>query len=128
MADDFLADMAEMNTLAVDLGGASKRVLEDASAVVRKGIFDVVADAQTFVPVDTAATKNSIHAAAAGTNRAPAPGDLDVEAGPTTEYAPDVEYGTVNMAPRSFMGPAHDRNTPAVVKGLADAATRRVLG
>lgn len=129
---DFLADMAEMNTLAIDLAGAPLRIKADASTVLVKGITDVVADAKVFVPVDTAATQNSIHAAATGTDRPPKAGplgDLDVEAGPTTEYSPELEYGApgLDRAPQAFMGPAFDRNTPAVVEGLEVAATKRVL-
>lgn len=117
-------DVHELNQLAVDLTDAGPEVTERASQVVRKGILDVVADAQVLVPVDTAATRNSIHAAATGTDRPPMPGDLDVEAGPTTHYSPHLEYGTVNMAPHAFMGPAFDRNAPDVVRALEDVAGR----
>lgn len=131
MTDRFLADMDELNTFTKDLEGASQRVLVDSSKVLVKGILDVVADAQVFVPVDTGATRGSIHAAHAGTDTPIRAHDLtlDVEAGPTTEYAPELEYGAPgrDQPPRAFMGPAFDRNTPDVVKGLEIAATKRVI-
>ena len=62
MSDDFTLEMNELNRLAVDLGRASITAPLKASAAIRKTAFDIEATAKTFVPVDTGATKNSIHA------------------------------------------------------------------
>jgi hypothetical protein len=35
------------------------------------------------------------------------------------DYGPDVEFGTVNMAPYAYMGPALDRHTPGFLAALA---------
>ena len=118
MADGISVDASGLNQLTADLLGASRRARHEASAIVRDSIDAVVGTAQAIVPVDTRRTQRSIHAAAAGTDRPPAAGDLDVEAGPTTHYAPDLEYGTSKMGPRAFMGPALDRHTPQFVERM----------
>lgn len=117
MSDSFMAEMNELNRLAVDLGKASATAPIKASQAIRKTAFDIVATAQTFVPVDTGATKNSIHATSADARPLGA-GSLVADIGPTTEYAPHLEFGTVNMAPHAFMGPAADRHTPDLAKAL----------
>lgn len=117
MSDDFMIEMNELNRLAVDLGRASITAPLKASAAIRKTAFDIEATAKTFVPVDTGATKNSIHASAAD-GRPLGAGSLVADIGPTTDYAPHLEYGTVNMAPHAFMGPAADRHTPDLAKAL----------
>ena len=55
--------------------------------------------AKELVPVDTGATKNSIEVH-------PGPGDAEASVGPSTEYAPFLEFGTRRMAARPFMVPA----------------------
>ena len=115
MADSFDIEMAELNTLARDLSNAGVRVGARAALVIRKTAMDVIATAQTFVPVDTGATKTSIGADFEGDGRSAA---MAAEIGPTTNYAAHLEYGTVNMAPHAFMGPALDKHTPSFVDAL----------
>lgn len=78
---------------------------------------NVKENAQRFVPIDTQATWLSIHtgdAGGGGINGGPVPdgppvvvGDgWSIDIGPTTYYAPFLEWGTVHMAPRPFMLPA----------------------
>ena len=62
------------------------------------------------VPVDTGATKNSITA-----NRID---ELAWEVGPTTEYAPALEFGTVKMRARPFMIPALEDEGPRIEKAI----------
>jgi HK97 gp10 family phage protein len=114
-------DVTELNRLAGDFDRADRTAGRRASAVVRKTAYDVVATAQTFVPVDTGATKGSIYASAL-TGGPLGPESLAAEVGPTTEYAPHLEFGTAKMAPYAFMGPAMDRHGPAFVDGLAQVA------
>lgn len=121
MSDRFLFDMAELNTLAVDLAEAGPRVLVEASKVVRKTAFDIAATAQTFVPVDTGATRSSI---GVDTDQA----GLGATIGPTTHYAPYLEFGTSRMAPRAFMGPALDKHTPEFLEAMAVLAALVTLG
>lgn len=111
----FSVDVDELNSLAFDLGEAGVRATVGAAAVVQKTAQDVVATAQQLVPVDTSATKNSIGAD-------PADSGLTAVIGPTTEYAHFLEYGTVNMPPYAFMGPALDRHTPDFVSAMEQLA------
>jgi len=119
MADDFLIEMEGLNTLVADLTVTADRETRRAgSALVRATAYRVVGTAQQLVPVDTGTTKSSIHASTP--SGGPLSGfSLEAEIGPTTEYAPHLEFGTVKMAPHAFMGPALDRHTPDFVDGAA---------
>lgn len=119
MADSIHVDTSELRELAVDLALAGARVGAAAAGVVRKTAFDVVATAQQLVPVDTGATRASIGVDFEGDGRS---ASMAATVGPTTDYAPHLEYGTVNMAPRPFMGPALDRHTPVFVEALGQIA------
>ena len=93
-------DTSEVAAFAADLGDAASRVVAAAKTVVAKSAHDVAAIAQGRVPVDTGDTKNSIGADIDG---------LTAVIGPTTYYAPFLEYGTYKMPPRPFMEPAADQ-------------------
>lgn len=75
--------------------------------IVRKGAFDVQAQAKTFAPVDTGNLKNSITSEEAEA--------LRWIVGTVVEYAPHQEYGTVNQSGQPFMRPAVERVRPAYV-------------
>lgn len=62
--------------------------------------------------VDTGATMNSINA-----RRDDAEG-LSWKIGPSTEYAPFIEYGTVYMRARPFMTPALESEGPRFVEAM----------
>lgn len=106
-------DVSELNRLAVDLdewAGPATRV--QVARALDKTSVDITTTAQTFVPVDTGATKSSI-----GWERVD---QLAREIGPTTEYAPYLEMGTSVMAPYAFMGPALDRHAPDLVDAIEE--------
>lgn len=105
------ADTSGLDRLVADLAHAGITVPAEASVAVRKTAHDIIATAQQLVPVDTGATRASI-----GADFGPA--GLSAVIGPTTEYAPHLEYGTSRMAPRAFMGPALDVHTPAFVEAV----------
>jgi HK97 gp10 family phage protein len=107
-------DVSQLNRLEVDLTTASIRVQVGSERVVRKTALDCEAIAKTFCPVDTGATVNSIGTDMETVTRA--------VVGPTTEYAPCLEFGTYKMAPRAFMGPAMDRVTPDFIAALEHLA------
>ncbi len=111
-------DFSELNQFTHRLETATGQLDNRARGAVRKTAFDIVATAQRFVPVDTGATKNSIYATFAG-NAAYAQADI----GPTTAYAPHLEYGTVRMAAHAFMGPALDRHAPDLARALGQIGT-----
>lgn len=123
MADDFAIEMEGLNTVAASLEHADRETRLTGSALVRATAFGVVATAQDFVPVDTGTTKSSIHASAPSGGSLAA-FSLEAEIGPTTEYAPHLEFGTVNMAPHAFMGPALDRHTPEFLAAAEEIAGR----
>ena len=87
-----------------------------ASLAVRRTGFAIVRDAKRFVPVDTGRTRNSI-----GMNYTGGGDHMSAECGPTTNYAPYLEFGTSRMAPHAFMGPAADRNLPDFVEAIRQA-------
>lgn len=106
------ADASELNQLTRELGSSAATAGVKAARVVAKTAFDVTATAQQLVPVDTSATKQSIHPTLEN-------GGLVAEIGPTTAYAPYLEYGTSRMPPHAFMGPALDRHVAEFVDALS---------
>ena len=102
------ADWSEVNELAADLGKAGLGAARKAQQVVAKAAADVQRTGaaiaqQLFKPppegASTGATANSI-----GVDLED--GGLAASIGPTTSYAPYLEFGTRRMSPRPFMGPA----------------------
>lgn len=113
--DQFYLDMAELNTVAVDLATAAGSVGARASLVVRKTAQDIEATAKQFAPVDTGNLKASIGTDVTGDGRF---GAIEAEIGPTASYGGFVEWGTSRHAPQAFMGPALDRHSGDFVKAL----------
>lgn len=125
-------DVSQVHELASDILGNASLVPAKAQEIVALAGYSVVADAQTFAPVDTGNLKNSISVDVDG---------LKFEAGPTAEYGEYVEEGAEPHAipnafgygpdfgteddfhpgnsPQPFMGPAFDRHEPRAVKALA---------
>lgn len=105
-----------LDQLLVDLATSPARAAERVEVAMRKTGSDIEGTAKTLVPVDTGATRASIH-----TDTAHAGSTITVEVGPSTHYAPYLEYGTSKMAPQAFMGPALDRHAPELEKAVAEA-------
>jgi HK97 gp10 family phage protein len=80
--------------------------LEDLVQLVAR---NVEKRAKDVVPVDTGATKNSIYVDLDG---------LSARVGPTTEYSPFLEFGTVHMSARPFMIPSLEAERPNLQKGV----------
>lgn len=100
----------DFNDVTARIDRADKRVAEMAPKLVKRVALAVEATAKLFCPVDTSATVNSI-----GVD--PSDDGLSAVIGPTTSYAPFLEYGTSKMAPYAFMGPALDRHSWELVSG-----------
>jgi HK97 gp10 family phage protein len=79
------------------------KVLEIAARNVEKG-------GKEKVPVDTGATKNSIAASRID--------ELTWEVGPTTEYAPAIEFGTWKMGARPFMTNTLEAERPRLTAAI----------
>ena len=114
------ADWSEVNELAADLGKAGLGAARKAQQVVAKAAADVqrtgAATAQhLFKPppegASTGATAYSI-----GVDLED--GGLAASIGPTTSYAPYLEFGTRRMSPRPFMGPALDAVEPSFTAAM----------
>jgi HK97 gp10 family phage protein len=80
--------------------------LEDLVELVAR---NVEKRAKDVVPVDTGATKSSIFVDRKG---------LSATVGPTTEYAPFLEFGTVHMSARAFMTPSLEAERSNLEKGV----------
>lgn len=114
------ADASQLRALSVTLRGQPAKARTLASQIIRKSGFDIAAQSkaraqQLFKPppegTSTGATANSI--------KSHMKGDLEVEVGPTTYYAPFLEFGHRTrgggfVAPKPFMGPGFDAVMPSV--------------
>jgi len=101
----------DLDSLASDLAGASKKVQSHADKAIRKCGADLVRIAQQRAPVDTGALRASIGMGIIGVAK--------VEVGPTVHYAPYQEYGTYRMRAQPYMHPAADEVTPSCELALA---------
>ena len=114
------ADWSEVRALAADLSKAGLGAARKAQQVVAKAAADVqrtgaATAQQLFKPppegASTGATANSI-----GVDLED--GGLAASIGPTTSYAPYLEFGTRRMSPRPFMGPALDAVEPSFTAAM----------
>jgi HK97 gp10 family phage protein len=99
--DDVLAGF--LREIATADGHASDASMETAERVE--------ATARAIAPKLTGATAASIHVDRTKNG---------AEVGPTTPWAPFVEYGTWKDAPQPFMGPAAERHQDELAKFLQD--------
>lgn len=105
----------QVRALVAEQAIARARVLPLVRVALLKTGNDIARDAKAianakFSDKATGATANSISASMVNATTA--------EVGPTTYYAKFVEDGTSRMAPKPFMGPAAERNTPAFLQAL----------
>lgn len=110
----------DLNTVTADLQRAGGRIGARGAQVLRKSALQVEAIGKLFCPVDTGNLKSTIGTSFGGDGRS---GGMSAEIGPTADYGGYVEYGTRNMAPHAYMGPALDRVTPsyiAAAEAIAD--------
>ncbi|QHK19395.1 hypothetical protein GU243_06155 [Pseudarthrobacter psychrotolerans] len=114
----FEIDGSEFTRLADQLERAGEAVSFLVRGAVKKATLDIAADAKNFAPVDTGNLKNSIHTSLAGSNANVAQGTIQAQA----NYSKYVEFGTSRTAPQAFMGPAADRNEPALQQALGQIA------
>jgi HK97 gp10 family phage protein len=102
----------ELNTITYELERANGQIGAKGAAVIRRSAHQVEAVAKLFCPVDTGHLKGTIGVDVDGDGRF---GAMSAEIGPTAHYGGYVEFGTRNMAPHAYMGPALDRVTPSFV-------------
>ena len=90
--------------------GKLKDVLQIAARNIEKDSKQRMHD---WPAVDTGDTVNSIMAHPADRE------GLAWRIGPTTDYAPFVEFGTVKMRARPFMVPASEQEKPRLIRALS---------
>lgn len=110
-------DLADVDRLVIDLGKVGPEIEPLVRLVTAKTLNDTEASAKLRAAVDTGAMKGSIGSDTDSDG-------MGGEVGPTVEYAPYVEYGTVHMGPQPFMGPAFDENVPEYVAALESVGGR----
>lgn len=102
----------DLTGLVAKLTAAGPHAEQLAGAALAKTAMDIVARAQSIVPVDTGYLRSSI---GADIDRAA----LTADVGPTAHYGGYVENGTSRMAPRPYIGPAFDAIAPKLEQVLA---------
>ena len=99
--------------VTADLKGLDSAGLEDMlKDVVTIASRNVERRAKEAAPVDTGATRNSIFVD-------PGTPSMEQKVGPTTEYAPFLEFGTAHMEARAFMIPALEKERAPFLSALA---------
>tara|TARA_R110000824_G_scaffold196509_2_gene379786 strand:+ start:1563 stop:1925 length:363 start_codon:yes stop_codon:yes gene_type:complete len=115
MADEFLKmDMEVKVEIDADwarFGSKLQNVIEIAARHIEQDAKDRL---RNWPAVDTGATLNSTQSRKADTQ------GLVWRIGPTTEYAPFIEFGTERMRARAFMIPAAEREKPRVEKAITE--------
>ena len=125
MATIWFEGIDELNTVTAKLQAAKGGVGAKGAQVVRKFGLAVEAAAKVFCPVDTGFLKGSISSEIHGDGRH---GQIEAEIGAEANYGRYVEQGTRFMAPRAFLGPALDRQTPGFMAACAQVADLDLAG
>ena len=94
----------------VKLNPAWKQVEEALRKATQIAARNIETGAKRDVPVDTGDTRNSIAANETG--------NLEWTVGPTTFYAPFLEFGTVYMIARPFMNTNAEKERPRFVEAV----------
>lgn len=121
-------DLSQVAALSSRLSGAGGRVGARSSAVFRKTILDIEADAKMLIEaydaVDSGDMLNSTTSTITGDGRT---GTITGEVGPTVDYGLFVHEGTSVMPGRPFLGDAWDRRVPLYTEALAKIAEAETL-
>ena len=94
-----------------------KQLESQFEAVIQIAARNIESRSKQLVPIDTGATMNSIEARPEG--------KMEWRIGPTTEYAPFLEFGTSRgMDARPYMIPSGEHERPRVRKAVAELTKR----
>lgn len=120
-------DASTVVAYSTRLSAAGGRVGAKGSAVFRKTIFDIEADAKMLIEaydaVDTGDMMNSTTSTISGDGRT---GEITGEVGPTVDYGLYVHEGTSVMPGRPFLADAFDRRVTPFEAALAKLAETEV--
>lgn len=104
--------MSDVDLLAAALVAEAAKAPARARDAVREAAEAIEADARSLAPKLTGALAASIEADVSGPV---------AEIGPSVDYAPFVEFGTVYMAPQPFLGPASDKHEDDMTRALLES-------
>ncbi len=93
---------------------ARREVKAKALEAVREAAEQTEADARSHAPYLTGALQRSLHTTNQG---------LIADVGSDLDYAPFVEYGTSEMAPQPYLGPAVDKAVSVLVRKIEEAGS-----
>ena len=113
MADDFVFE----TKIEIKLDPRWRQLEPQFEAVIQIAARNIEGRSKQLVPIDTGATMNSIEARPGG--------KMEWRIGPTTEYAPFLEFGTSRgMDARPYMIPSGEHERPRVRKAVAELVKR----
>ena len=98
--------------IVVQLNPKWRQVGDMLDKAARIAAFTIERTSKVDCPYDTGDTRNSIEAREAG--------ELAWTIGPTTHYAPHLEFGTIHMTARPFMIPNAEKERPRFTKAVTD--------
>jgi len=107
-----MADFVFETKLEIKTDPRWRQLEEQFNDVIQVAARNIEGRSKQLVPVDTGATKNSIEARPQGR--------MEWRIGPTTDYAPFLEFGTVYMKERAFMVPSAEHERPRVTRAVAE--------
>ena len=118
MAEGFVFE----TKIEIKLDPRWRQLESEFEAVIQIAARNIEARSKRLVPIDTGATMNSIEARSEG--------KMEWRIGPTTEYAPFLEFGTADtsgseiMPARPYMIPSGEHERPRVRKAVAELVKR----
>jgi len=116
---DFFMGEFNMNIeVKIDLDPRWTQLEEKYVKAVEIAARHIETKAKNKVPVDTGATKNSIMARPAEAFGSMFGSTTAWRIGPTTEYAPFLEFGTVYKQARPFLIPALESEQPKLTEAI----------
>ena len=122
MGFQFELDVRELTEYVERLEAAAKDVTLAGRGVLSQYSGLIVREAQRLVPKKTWRLHNSIQVGPTSESRATHTARATVQA--TAPYAGFVEFGTVHMAPRSYMRPAIAKYRGEYQKAILKAGTQ----
>ena len=97
-----------LNTMMMDIWAMGQIIMAGAPPVLLLSAEVGVDYAKEIVPVETGMTRDSIDIVEPGVVETGGRGEWWIRYGAETEYAPALEWGTDDTAPRPFIGPSGD--------------------
>ena len=114
-----LASVTVESKIEVKLNPRWKEVRRALADVTQIAARNVETKAKEKCPYDTGATRDSIEARDISRERM-----IEWTVGPTTFYAPFLEYGTSKMAARPYLTPAIEKERPRLTKAIEEILER----